>query len=156
MNLGNKSALAAETPYLSVTDEKAALEEPPAYEDLHPTTDVSQPAVELPSERDAPAYETTIPTNSSADQASPVPPIAQNLQRFQHELLAFRSGSRNGRELKRLARTIVDDLYTAEINRRVNAHGRLGCGERSQVWREIKPLKHNLRSLIGQVKAERQ
>lgn len=61
------------------------------------------------------------------------------------------------RDAKRAARDLVRELYDREIERRrmASSGGYLECGERGQVRRDLKPLKHALKEAIWEVRSRR-
>lgn len=78
------------------------------------------------------------------------------LEQFRSGLQQYKDGAHNGKWVaKRAAKTFMRDLYDQEMEKRRSEKGHLACGERKQVRRELKPVKHMLKSAVWEAKRER-
>lgn len=82
--------------------------------------------------------------------------FAAGLTRFQSALASYNNGSCGGRrEAKRAAKNLVHEMYAAEMARRRAQEGRLECGERKQIKRDLKPVKRMLKNAVWEAKSTR-
>lgn len=82
--------------------------------------------------------------------------MIDRLQQFRSGLQQYKDGAHDGKWVaKRAARSFMRDLYDQEVEKRKGDKGYLQCGERKQVRRELKPVKHMLKTAVWEAKMER-
>lgn len=81
--------------------------------------------------------------------------VMQSYDRLQQALASYRDNGRSGRlPAKRAARALLRDLCEEEIARRRSQRGRLECGERRSIKRELQGLKEEMRNSVWAIKQE--
>lgn len=82
--------------------------------------------------------------------------LPTGMTQFQSALTSYREGACCGRgRAKRAAKNVIHEMYAAEMARRQTEKGRLECGERKQIKRDLKPVKQVLKNAVWEAKNAR-
>ncbi|KAJ9652877.1 hypothetical protein H2198_007879 [Neophaeococcomyces mojaviensis] len=146
--------------------EKDGLEMPPTYDESVDGDRLATRNTPMdnkhPMEMPEPMYQTQSVEDQYHQQQLPranggaLGVLAAELTQFQSALTSYREGACGGRgRTKRAAKHLVHEMYAAEMARRQAETGRLVCGERKQIKRDLKPVKQMLKSAVWEAKSQR-
>lgn len=114
-------------------------EEPPAYERV-----VGNMAPEVVTREISQSTYNTVndqhQASKSIDKSALSPQVSRLIEALTAAVTAHQAGFGRRKHVRRAQKALRNELYEAEVARRQAMHGRLRCGERCEIWREIKAM----------------
>lgn len=115
--------------------------DPPAYEKV--AGEVAPEVVTRTVSNNSP-MNNVLPVNKQSpilpSQYQASPEINRLIGLFSTALAEYHSGKGRRRHVRRAQKELRDVLYETEIARRTAMYGRLRCGEKCEIWREVKAI----------------